>query len=45
MDPADFRWQIDNQDMQYENARDMNVSVTFDGALFPGAHFKVHGGK
>lgn len=34
---------IDNQDMQFENARDMNVTVNFDGVQFPGAHFKTHG--
>ena len=35
---------IDNQDMQYENARDMDVTANFDGVSFPGAKFKVHGG-
>eukprot|EP01043_Picozoa_sp_COSAG02_P065471 COSAG02_NODE_9890_length_2082_cov_1.607665_3_plen_66_part_00 len=34
---------IDNQDMQYENARDMDVTANFDGVSFPGAKFKVHG--
>ena len=45
MDPADFQWQIDNQDMQFGNARDMSVRVSFDGVQLPGAHFKTHGGK
>ena len=45
MEPADFQWQIDNQDMQYENARDMDVTANFDGETFPGCKFKVHGGK
>ena len=30
--------------MQYENARDMDVTANFDGVSFPGAKFKVHGG-
>ena len=45
MDPSDFRWQIDNQDMQYENARDMDVAANFDGVTLSAAKFKVHGGK
>ena len=46
MDPADFRWQIDNQDTQYDDARDMNVTyILFDGERFDGGHFKVHGAK
>lgn len=46
MDPADFRWMIDNQDTQYDDARDMEVtSLTFDGERFTGGHFKTHGGK
>ena len=45
MEPADFQWQIDNQDMQFENARDMDVTANFDGETFPGCKFKVHGGK
>ena len=46
MDPADFRWQVDNQDTQYEDARDMNITtIVMDGESFAGGHFKVHGGK
>jgi hypothetical protein len=46
MEPADFRWQIDNQDTQYDDARDMNVTyITFDGERFAGGHFKVHGAR
>lgn len=45
MVPADFRWQIDNQALQYGLAREMNVSINFNGATFPGGSFKVHGGK
>ena len=46
MAPEDFRWQIDHQDTQYEDARDMNITtIIFNGESFAGGHFKVHGGK
>jgi hypothetical protein len=49
IDPADFRFMLDHQAALFgadPNARDMNLtSITFDGQVFAGGHFKVHGGK